>query len=262
MRTSDFSSAPAQARAEAMVVVERSGASVAWARTARSLAAGSDGFVWATRYRLRHPYRARGVIAYLADEAAAHRLADTLRATTGPTRLRVLTAETAGYSNGVWRAEGPQMAHIERFTPVTREVDRGIEPPLVAGGPRPRRRGPRGAPRQPASPVQGHAMFIGATRYRGLHSWIVLSREWYPMVAKMRRMRGYVWHTVYWEAPFTLGTLAFFASRDDLLVFARLPEHRRLMEWITRGTAYGTGGYIRLHIADDERGPDSPGDDA
>lgn len=95
-------------------------------------------------------------------------------------------------------------------------------------------------------------MFIGATRYRGLHSWIVLSREWYPMVAKMRRMRGYVWHTVYWEAPFTLGTLAFFATRDDLLVFARLPEHRRLMQWITRGTAHGTGGYIRLHVSVDE----------
>lgn len=258
MRTSDFSKAPPQARATAMVVVERSGATPAWARTARSLSARSDGFVWATRYRLRRPYRARGVIAYVTDEAAALDLAETLRTTTAATRLRVLTAEPSGYSNGVWRAEGPEMAHIERFTPVSREVEHGTVPPLVAGGPRTRgARAPGGrsrrAPRPPASPVQGRAMFIGATRYRGLHSWLVLARDWYPMVAKMRRLPGYVWHAVYWEAPFTLGTLAFFATRDDLLVFARLPEHRRLMQWITRGTAHGTGGYIRLHASDDER---------
>lgn len=254
MRTTDFSSAPVQARAEAMVVLEHAGATRAWARGVRALAARTDGFVWSTGYRLRRPLRARGVIVYVSDEAAAQRLVATLRAATETTRVRVLTAETAGYSNGVWRAEGPQMAHIERFTPVTREVERGVEPPLVAGGPpargRARARGPERRP--PASPVEGRAMFIGATRYRGLHSWIVLSREWYPMVAKMRRLPGYVWHTVYWEAPFTLGTLAFFATRDDLLVFARLPEHRRLMQWITRGTAHGTGGYIRLHVAEDD----------
>lgn len=262
MRTTDFSQAPAQARAEAMVVVERAGAGRAWSRAVRSLVARSEGSVWATGYRLRRPYRARGVIAYVTDEVRARQLLDTLRAASRPTRARVLSAEPTGYSNGVWRAEGPQMAHIERFTPVTREVERGTQPPLVAGGPGRRARRPAaGSPartagrpraRRPvpaASPVSGSAMFIGATRYRGLHSWWVLSREWYPMVAKMRRLPGYVWHTVYWEAPFTLGTLAFFATRDDLLVFARLPEHRRLMQWITRGTTHGTGGYIRLHVA-------------
>lgn len=103
-------------------------------------------------------------------------------------------------------------------------------------------------------------MFIGATRYRGLRSWLVLSREWFPMVAKMRRMHGYLWHAVYWEAPFTLGTLAFFETRDDLLVFARLPEHRRLMQWITRGTRNGTGGYIRLHVAAEPGGATDGGD--
>lgn len=254
MRTTDFTSAPVQARAEAMVVVERTGGPWTWRRTVRSLAARTDGFVWAAGYRLWRPYLAQGVIVYVADAARAQDLVDALTSAAEPTRLRVLTAEEAGYSNGVWRAEGPEMAHIERFTPVSREVERGVEPPLVAGGPPARgRHGARRPERRPpASPVQGQAMFIGATRYRGLHSWIVLAREWYPMVAKMRRMRGYVWHTVYWEAPFTLGTLAFFATRDDLLVFARLPEHRRLMQWITRGTAHGTGGYIRLHVSVDE----------
>ncbi|PPF79437.1 DUF4188 domain-containing protein [Subtercola sp. Z020] len=96
-------------------------------------------------------------------------------------------------------------------------------------------------------------MFVGATKYRGPRALVQLSRTWYPMVARMQTLRGYVWHTVYWEPPFTLGTLAFFASRDDLLSFARLPAHRTLMQWITRGTRNGTGGYIRLHLAPGEQ---------
>jgi len=304
MRTTDFSRAPRQARAAAMVVAEvaevaeaaevaevaeladapdvpdartsggsgtsgTSGASAdmrraarSWARRARRTSATVDGAVWQRAYRLREPGRVRGVIAYLETTAQALALAEALAADgRGATvRTRVLVAEESGYSNGVWRAEGPTMAHVERFTPVTREVERGVEPPLVAdprvtgrganGGRRGRAvRAPQGPVRAPGSPVDAHAMFIGATRYRGLRSWLVLSREWFPMVTKMRRMHGYLWHAVYWEAPFTLGTLAFFETRDDLLVFARLPEHRRLMQWITRGTRNGTGGYIRLHVA-------------
>ncbi|WPF82617.1 hypothetical protein SANBI_000228 [Sanguibacter sp. 4.1] len=306
MRTTDFSRAPRQARAAAMVVAEvaempeltdspdapgarasgssgssgRSGTSVdvrrvalSWARRARRTSATVDGAVWQTAYRLRGPERVRGVIAYLETAEQALALAGALAADgRGATvRTRVLVAEESGYSNGVWRAEGPTMAHVERFTPVTREVEHGVEPPLVAD-PRVTKRGassrrggragrrPRGPVRVPGSPVDAHAMFIGATRYRGLRSWLVLSREWFPMVAKMRRMHGYLWHAVYWEAPFTLGTLAFFETRDDLLVFARLPEHRRLMQWITRGTRNGTGGYIRLHVAAEPRGTTDGGD--
>ena len=306
MRTTDFSRAPRQARAAAMVVAEvaeiaepsdspdshdapdsrdapgarTSGGSAdvrraarSWVRRARRTSATVDGAVWQTGYRLRRPERVRGVIAYLETAEQALALAEALAADgRGATvRTRVLVAEESGYSNGVWRAEGPTMAHVERFTPVTREVERGVEPPLVAdpritargasgrqGGGAGRR--PRGPVRAPGSPVDAHAMFIGATRYRGLRSWLVLSREWFPMVAKMRRMHGYLWHAVYWEAPFTLGTLAFFETRDDLLVFARLPEHRRLMQWITRGTRNGTGGYIRLHVAAEPGGATGGGD--
>ena len=309
MRTTDFSRAPRQARAAAMVVAEvaevaepadspdarcapdapgaktsggsgTSGTSVdvrraalSWARRARRTAATVDGAVWQTAYRIRRHAPVRGVIAYLETASQALALAEALAADgRGATvRTRVLVAEESGYSNGVWRAEGPTMAHVERFTPVTREVERGVEPPLVAdprvtgrganGGRRGRAvRAPQGPVRAPGSPVDAHAMFIGATRYRGLRSWLVLSREWFPMVAKMRRMSGYLWHAVYWEAPFTLGTLAFFETRDDLLVFARLPEHRRLMQWITRGTRNGTGGYIRLHVAAEPGGAAGGGD--
>ncbi|WP_199424099.1 hypothetical protein [Actinotalea solisilvae] len=251
MRTSDFSLAPRQARADVVVVLERAGAARAWQRGARRAARGASGHRWDTAYRLRDG--ARGVIAWFttADDAAAFL---ATRPTDGE-RHRALHAEPEGYTNGVWRAEGDVMAHVERFTPVTREVERGTVPPLVAApgparraGARPARPRGAGVP-EVRSPADAQALFVGATRYRGPHSWALLSREWYPMVAAMRRLPGYVWHGVYWEPPFTLGTIAFFATRDDLLVFARVPAHRRLMRWVTQGRRHGTGGWIRLHQA-------------
>jgi hypothetical protein len=257
MRTTDFSKAPRLARAEAMVVVETGGSRDA-RQEARAAAKAHAGFCWSTTFRAKDPHGrvVLGVIAYFSSGAEAEDFAAT---STPGQRTRLFHAERQGYSNGVWRAEGNVMAHIERFTPVSLETQRRSEPPRVdAPSPRTRLRTRRRASRgetQSGSPVSAGAMFVGATRYRGPHSWIVLSRDWYPMVAKMRRMSGYVWHTVYWEPPFTLGTLAFFATRDDLLAFARMPEHRRLMQWITRGTRYGTGGYIRLHLADSAADP-------
>jgi hypothetical protein len=106
-------------------------------------------------------------------------------------------------------------------------------------------------------------MFVGATRYTGPLAWLALARTWYPMVAKMQRLRGFRWYAVYWSAPFTLGTLAFFSGRDELLAFARMPEHRDLMRWITDGERWGTGGYIRLHgraDAGDADAGDAPAD--
>ena len=102
------------------------------------------------------------------------------------------------------------------------------------------------------APPQGQAtaMFVGATRYRGPLSILMLSFTWYRMLADLRRMRGYCWHKVYWEFPFTLGTLAFFTDRDAMLRFARSRYHRKLMIWVTDGTRHATGGYIRLYTAE------------
>jgi len=102
------------------------------------------------------------------------------------------------------------------------------------------------------APPQGQAtaMFVGATRYRGPVSILVLSFTWYRMLADLKRMRGYCWHKVYWEFPFTLGTLAFFTDRDAMLRFARSRYHRKLMVWVTDGTKNATGGYIRLYHAE------------
>lgn len=102
------------------------------------------------------------------------------------------------------------------------------------------------------APPQGraNAMFLGATRYRSPLSLVTLSFTWFRLVRDMKRMRGYCWHKVYWEFPFTLGTMAFFTDRDALLRFARSRHHRKLMIWVTDGTKNANGGYIRLYNAE------------
>ncbi|MDG4829311.1 DUF4188 domain-containing protein [Solwaraspora sp. WMMD1047] len=106
-----------------------------------------------------------------------------------------------------------------------------------------------------ATPPQGQAtaMFVGATRYRGLRSIVTLMPRWFRMVRQMRRMSGYRWHTLYWQFPLTLGTIAFFSDRDAMLKFARSREHRELMCWLVdEGTNRATAGFIRLYTADEQ----------
>ena len=276
MRTTDFSKAPAQARAGAIAIIEHArGAGESSGRSVARSARAAMGFVWLKSFRRRGCggarmfgaivcfARASDATAFVAslNTAAGSRsatnssLPDPRPPVDGGWRARVLNAEPSGYSNGVWRAEANVMAHIEHFTPTSVEEVRGTTPPRVAA---PVSSGSRAAPGHTTHTFRplsdAHAMFIGATRYRGIGSWLVLSRTWYPMVARMKHLRGYIWHTVYWEAPFTLGTLAFFGTRDELLGFARLPAHRQLMRWITDGTRNGTGGYIRIHTSQ----PDAP----
>jgi hypothetical protein len=253
MRTADFSAAPALARAEALVVTDR-------ARSAR----GAAGLVRQRRFAERaagpdgRVVRRRGVLAFFASGADADRFVASLDADGG--FAHVYGAEPEGYSNGVWRAEDGRMATVERFTPLSGERRRGAEPPLVTASGAPARAGGartaaarpprREATRTNPGLADARSMFVGATRYTGPHAWLALARTWSPMVAKMQRLRGFRWYAVYYDPPFTLGTLAFFSGRDELLAFARMPEHRDLMLWITDGTRWGTGGYIRLHHRD------------
>jgi len=275
MRSTDFSLAPPQGRAGAMIVVERRLERAPDARRARSARAAlaahladSPGFLWQKSYR-RSP-GILGVASYFGDRDQLDHALVTLPAYLEPwLRLdgehptgRILEAEPHGYTNGVWRAEDGRMGHIERFTPTSVEAGRGTEPPRVdaASTDRPKGRRPK-TPTKQAGPdsttrpiADAHAMFVGATKYTGPSALIALSRIYYPMIARMVTMRGYVWFTTYYEFPFTLGTLAFFEHRDDLLAFARMPGHRHLMQWITKDTRNGTAGYIRLHTAPETTG--------
>jgi hypothetical protein len=267
VRTTDFSLAPVQGRAEAMLVTERRFATATQARSARAKRRTlvthlreSPGYLWHKLYR-RAPLTL-GVVVYFGERAELEAALDSVPpglggwvSVGGDTPAgRILTAEPTGYTNGLWRAEDGTMAHIERFSPTSVEHARGAEPPLVAAtspGRAPkntRRRHPQ-RPWQPISDT--HAMFLGATKYTGPAALIALSRIYYPMIRRMVTMRGYVWFTTYYEFPFTLGTLAFFEKRDDLLGFARMPGHRHLMQWITKDTRNGTAGYIRLHTTNE-----------
>jgi hypothetical protein len=226
--------------------------------------AAAPGFLWQKRYR-RAPH-VLGTVVYFGERAelnyALALIPPTLAAWVqleGQTPTgRILEAEPSGYTNGQWRAEDGAMAHIERFTPTSIETARGTEPPLVAPTvPIPHRKRPaRSRADRPWRPITDtHSMFLGATKYTGPAAIIYQARIYFPMIAQMVKMRGYVWFTTYYVFPFTLGTLAFFSERDDLIAFARMPGHRHLMQWITKDTRSGSAGFIRLHTDPDEVAP-------
>lgn len=100
--------------------------------------------------------------------------------------------------------------------------------------------------------AQATSMFVGATKYRGPLAMIQLLPTWVKMVAMMKKMPGYCQHFVWYEFPFTLGTIAFFKDQDSLLRFARSKYHRDLMIWVTEGTKHATGGFIRLYDAQEK----------
>lgn len=102
---------------------------------------------------------------------------------------------------------------------------------------------PTGSPLQ----QQAGAIFVGATRYNSPLAWLRLSKRWSAMIRGLQEMPGYLHHQVYWDPPFALGTIGYFATREDLLTFARSDIHRGLMQWVTDGTKHATAGYIRLY---------------
>ncbi len=226
MHTDDFSMAPDQARTEAALV--------AWGPDVRAVRAAS---VFSRRVR------AGGCVAFFRTVADAEAVADE--------HCVLLRADALGYTNGIWRAEGTAMALIDRFVATSHEVARAHEPPLTSVPVDPAQARSHGRPRSgPSQPLSATgAMFLGATRYRGIRSMLSMPRWWIALVARMKAQDGFVWHAIYWMPPFSLGTIALFTSRDDLLVMARIPAHRQLMQWVTDGTRNATAGFIRLYAA-------------
>ncbi|GGA65807.1 hypothetical protein GCM10011490_15570 [Pseudoclavibacter endophyticus] len=234
MYTTDFSVVPAQGQAGAVVLAE-----------GRSSAGRADGVTW--RRRLRD-----GSIAFELLTVATAEQAEAI-ARSHPARTVVLVAEERGYTNGIWRAEGAEpMAHNEHFHPTSSETRESRTPPRIAAAVRrPRGEAKPSRPRRWTIFDTG-SMFLGATRYRHPIAWLVTNRYWWTMTAKMARMSGSVWHGVYWEPPWTLGTLATYRTRDDMLRFARMPEHRHLMQWIVQDTVNANAGFIRLYATREE----------
>lgn len=92
-------------------------------------------------------------------------------------------------------------------------------------------------------------MFVGGTRYTSPGAWLRHAGRYRTMIGEMKRMKGYRGHRTYWQPPFTLGTIAWFDTMDDLMRFARTGTHRELMDWVVDGTKNATGGWIRVYTA-------------
>ena len=75
-----------------------------------------------------------------------------------------------------------------------------------------------------------------------------LARRYRRMIGQLKRFRGYRGHRTYWQPPWTLGTVAWFETMDDLMLFARTGLHRELMEWVL-DRRNATGGWIRVYEA-------------
>lgn len=96
--------------------------------------------------------------------------------------------------------------------------------------------------------AQGEAMFVGGTRYTSPLAWLRHARRYRVMIKQMQRFRGYCGHRTYWQRPWTLGTVAWFETTDDLMLFARSGVHRELMAWVVE-RRNATGGWIRIYTA-------------
>lgn len=105
------------------------------------------------------------------------------------------------------------------------------------------------------TPPQGRAeaVFLGANRYRNPLAMLGQVRRW-PKVAKgLKVAPGYLWHRSYFEFPDRIGLMVAFATRDDLMKYARTPEHREIMKWLIGGgeKAPARGGFIRIFGAEE-----------
>lgn len=148
MRSSDFSKAPIKAQGESMFV----GAThyrgpwawfilmFTWVRLVRMLKK-HPGYCWHRTY-WEFPFTL-GTIAAFRDHDSMLRFArskhhrNLMQWATNGTRnadggyIRVFEATEHGYTNGRWRAEDDEWAHIERFTPTSKEAARGTDAPYV-----------------------------------------------------------------------------------------------------------------------------------
>jgi len=95
---------------------------------------------------------------------------------------------------------------------------------------------------------QAGAMFVGGTRYTSPIAWLRHAGRYRKMISQMKRFRGYCGHRTYWQRPWTLGTVAWFESTEDLMRFARSGVHRDLMAWVV-DPRNASGGWIRIYAA-------------
>lgn len=138
MRSSDFSRAPERAHAEWIVLTSHAYDSVAdrirgiaRRRRLRRLIRATTGLF--RQVRLPDGVQRSTVMIWArsfedVENLVASGLIPAPEDSTDAAWTKLLAAEPVGYTNGVWRAEGDVLAHIERFTPLPGEQ---AGPPVV-----------------------------------------------------------------------------------------------------------------------------------
>ncbi len=105
------------------------------------------------------------------------------------------------------------------------------------------------------APPQARAevFFLGANRYRSPLAMLGQIRRWPKVARALRTAPGYLWHRSYFEVPDRIGLMVAFASQDDLMRYARTPEHREIMKWLVGSgeRSPARGGFIRILRAEE-----------
>ena len=105
------------------------------------------------------------------------------------------------------------------------------------------------------APPQARAevVFLGANRYRNPVVMIGQLRRWPKLAKALRRAPGYLWHRSYYEFPDRIGLIVAFTTRDDLMKYARTPEHVEIMKWLVGNgeNSPAKGGFIRILTAEE-----------
>lgn len=101
--------------------------------------------------------------------------------------------------------------------------------------------------------ARAEAFFLGSNRYRNPLAMAGQLRRW-PRVAKsLKQAPGYLWHRSYFEFPDRIGLMVAFTTYDDLIRYARTPEHVEIMKWLigSGDSSPAKGGFIRILTAEE-----------
>lgn len=105
------------------------------------------------------------------------------------------------------------------------------------------------------APPQARAAvyFLGANKYRNPLVMVGQMRRWPKLAKGLRRAPGYLWHRSYYEFPDRIGLIVAFSTRDDLMKYARTPEHVEIMKWLVGSgdKSPAKGGFIRILNAEE-----------